>query len=106
MNILSREKQIAVISALTEGMSIRATERLTGIHRDTIMRLAARVGRGCAELHDRLPQKIANSGRHLPRQHPLALFREPHKMNLEVVLRVAAKSISSHNATSCTLRFA
>jgi IS1 family transposase len=53
MNILSRDQQIAVISALTEGMSIRATERLTGIHRDTIMRLAARVGQGCTELHDR-----------------------------------------------------
>ena len=35
-------------------MSIRATERLTGVHRDTIMRLSARVGRGCAELHDRM----------------------------------------------------
>jgi len=54
MNFLSRDQQIAAISALTEGMSIRATERLTGIHRDTIMRLAARVGRGCAELHDRM----------------------------------------------------
>ena len=32
MNILPRDKQIAVISALTEGCSIRATERLTGIH--------------------------------------------------------------------------
>jgi IS1 family transposase len=54
MNILGREEQIHVISCLTEGMSIRATERLTGIHRDTIMRLGARVGRGCAELHDRM----------------------------------------------------
>lgn len=53
MNILSRDQQIHVISCLTEGMSIRATDRLTGIHRDTIMRLGARVGRGCAELHDR-----------------------------------------------------
>ena len=34
MNVLSRDKQIAVISALTEGCSIRATERLTGIHAD------------------------------------------------------------------------
>jgi hypothetical protein len=31
-----------------------------------------------------------SSGHHLPRQHPLAVFRAPHKMNLEVVLRVAA----------------
>lgn len=50
---LSREQQIIVISALTEGMSIRSVERLTGIHRDTIMRLGARVGLGCAKLHDR-----------------------------------------------------
>lgn len=54
MNILSRDKQIAVISALTEGCSIRATERLTGIHRDTIMRLGVRVGDGCAALHDEM----------------------------------------------------
>ena len=48
-----RDKQIEIIAAITEGMSIRATARLIGIHRDTIMRLAARVGKGCAELHDR-----------------------------------------------------
>jgi IS1 family transposase len=54
MNILPRDKQIEIIAALTEGMSIRSVERLTGIHRDTIMRLGARVGRGCAELHDRM----------------------------------------------------
>src|SRR5207302_2445157 len=54
MNILPRDKQIAVISALTEGCSIRATERLTGIHRDTIMRLGVRIGDGCASLHDEM----------------------------------------------------
>jgi hypothetical protein len=54
MNILPRDKQIHVISALTEGCSIRATERLTGIHRDTIMRLGVRVGEGCAALHDEM----------------------------------------------------
>jgi IS1 family transposase len=54
MNNLSRDKQIDIIAALSEGMSIRAVERLTGIHRDTVMRLGARVGRGCAELHDRM----------------------------------------------------
>src|SRR5688572_26609618 len=54
MNVLPRDKQIEIIAALTEGMSIRAIERLTGVHRDTIMRLGARVGRGCAELHDRM----------------------------------------------------
>ena len=54
MNVLSRDQQIAIIACLTEGRSIRATERITGIHRDTIMRLGERVGRGCAELHDRM----------------------------------------------------
>jgi IS1 family transposase len=54
MSLLSRDQQIQIIGCLTEGMSIRAIERLTGIHRDTIMRLGARVGRGCAELHDRI----------------------------------------------------
>jgi hypothetical protein len=53
MNILPRDKQIEIIAALTEGMSIRAVERLTGVHRDTVMRLGLRVGHGCAELHDR-----------------------------------------------------
>src|SRR5208282_6005987 len=53
MNVLPFDQQIAVISALTEGCSIRSTERLTGIHRDTIMRLAARVGFGAIKFHDR-----------------------------------------------------
>ncbi|MGC9954154.1 MAG: transposase [Rhizomicrobium sp.] len=51
MNILSTEKQTAIVAALTEGCSIRAVERLTGVHRDTIMRLAVRVGEGCSKLH-------------------------------------------------------
>ena len=54
VNILTREQQIAAISALVEGVSIRATERLTGIHRDTIMRLGVRIGEGCAAVHDHL----------------------------------------------------
>src|SRR5208282_3555201 len=54
MSNLSRDQQIQAISALTEGVSIRATERLTGVHRDTIMRLGVRVGQGCAAVHDSL----------------------------------------------------
>jgi IS1 family transposase len=53
MNILPRDKQIEIVSALTEGMSIRSIERLTEVHRDTIMRLGVRVGQGCARFHDR-----------------------------------------------------
>lgn len=54
MNNISRDQQIQIIACLTEGQSIRSTERITGIHRDTIMRLGERIGRGCAELHDRM----------------------------------------------------
>lgn len=54
MNVLSRDKQIEVIAALTEGVGIRATSRLTGVNRGTVAALALRVGRGCAELHDRI----------------------------------------------------
>ena len=58
MNILPYEKQIAANAALTEGCSIRATERLTGIHRDTVMRLGVRVGEGCASLHDGMMRNL------------------------------------------------
>ena len=58
MNILSFEQQCAVIGALTEGASIRSVERLTGIHRDTIMRLAARVGLGATKFHDRTVHSV------------------------------------------------
>ena len=54
MNILPSDKQIEIIAALCEGVSIRATERLTGVHRDTIMRLGARVGAGASVVHNRL----------------------------------------------------
>jgi transposase len=51
-NVLPKEKQVAVISALAEGASLRAITRMTGIHRSTIAGLALRVGQGCATLLD------------------------------------------------------
>jgi IS1 family transposase len=51
-NVLKKDKQIAVIAALAEGMAIRQIERMTDIHRDTIMRLGVRVGQGCARIMD------------------------------------------------------
>jgi hypothetical protein len=49
-NVLPIEKQVAIINALAEGSGIRQIERMTGVHRDTIMRLGVRVGQGCAGL--------------------------------------------------------
>jgi transposase len=51
-NILNKHKQIAVVAALAEGSSIRSVERMTGIHRDTIMRLGVKVGQSCTDLMD------------------------------------------------------
>ena len=51
-NVLNTDKQIAVIAALAEGSSIRSIERITGVHRDTIMRLGVKVGQECTSLMD------------------------------------------------------
>jgi len=51
-NILPLEKQTMVVHALAEGTSIRAIERMTGIHQDTIGRLGLRVGAACEKLMD------------------------------------------------------
>jgi IS1 family transposase len=58
-NVLNTDKQIAIIGALTEGSSIRSIERMTGVHRDTIMRLGVRVGQGCAALLDAKMQNLS-----------------------------------------------
>lgn len=46
-NHLKREKQVQIAGLLVEGCSIRSIERITRVHRDTIMRLAIRVGQHC-----------------------------------------------------------
>jgi IS1 family transposase len=53
MNFLDKGKQIEIVSALCEGMGIRATARLTNTNRKTVARLALQVGIGAAEHHDR-----------------------------------------------------
>jgi len=52
MNRLDIRKQTSVIAALLEGNSIRSTERITGIHRDTICRLLVEAGDRCQDLMD------------------------------------------------------
>lgn len=49
------DKALSVLSHLIEGCSIRTTERLTGVHRDTIMRLLVMAGNKCeAFMYDRI----------------------------------------------------
>lgn len=54
MSVLSMEARAKVAACLVDGTSIRATERITGAHRDTVMRFGLVLGEGCARLHDRL----------------------------------------------------
>src|SRR5436305_5156300 len=57
-NVLSLDKQVTVIGSLAEGSSIRAIERMTGVHRDTIMRLGVKVGQGCAKIQDAIMRDL------------------------------------------------
>lgn len=52
MYTLTNDKKLSVISSLLEGNSIRSTERMTGVHRDTICRLLIAVGANCSDLLD------------------------------------------------------
>ncbi len=56
-NQLSNEKKTTAVSMLCEGSSIRSIERITGVHRDTIMRLGVRMGEGCQRIMD---EKLRN----------------------------------------------
>jgi len=51
-NNLDTEKKVLAVSMLAEGNSIRSIERITGVHRDTIMRLGVRIGEACAKIQD------------------------------------------------------
>ncbi len=55
MNVLKADKKLAVISALTEGCSIRSVSRMTGVHKKTIMKILVEVGQKCeAMMKERL----------------------------------------------------
>src|SRR4051812_37626585 len=58
MNQLNSDKQALVLAHLVEANSIRSTERLTGINRDTIMRLGLKVGQACHRLHDQTMRNL------------------------------------------------
>jgi IS1 family transposase len=52
VNKLSSEQRTKVIAALVEGNSIRATCRMTGTAKGTVIKLLADVGKACAEYQD------------------------------------------------------
>lgn len=52
MNILPRDKRILALKCLVEGMSMRATSRITDVSRQTLSTLLVSAGRVCAEYQD------------------------------------------------------
>ncbi len=58
MNKLSTDRQAAIIRALCEGNSIRATSRLTGAAKGTILTLLRNVGAHAKNYHDRMVRSV------------------------------------------------
>jgi IS1 family transposase len=54
---LAEDKALMCLNLLVEGMSVRSIERVTGVHRDTILDLLVTVGEKCERLLD---EKIQN----------------------------------------------
>src|SRR5436309_911997 len=53
MNSLDNKKRAQVVAALVEGNSIRATVRMTGVAKNTIVKLLADLGAACADYQDK-----------------------------------------------------
>src|SRR5437868_1351447 len=58
MNSLVKEQRIRVIAALVEGNSIRSTNRMTSVARNTITKLLVDLGAACMKFHDKKVRKI------------------------------------------------
>lgn len=52
MNKLNRERQIAVVKALVEGNGITGITRMTGVAKNTVLKLLADLGSACLEYQD------------------------------------------------------
>ena len=57
MNKLSNQKRVQVVTALVEGMSVNGVARITGVTKQTILRLIADLGTACAKYQD---EKLRN----------------------------------------------
>jgi IS1 family transposase len=48
-NVLSTQKRSAIVAALVEGMSVRATARMVDVSKDTVLKLVVELGEACIE---------------------------------------------------------
>jgi IS1 family transposase len=59
MNKLTTAKRAQIVSALVEGNSLRATSRMTGVSKVTILRLLEALGPACAEYQDKAIRNVS-----------------------------------------------
>jgi len=59
MNKLTTEKRIAVVRALVEGCSIRSVVRMTGVAKNTVVKLLCDLGAACAAQHAALVNSLS-----------------------------------------------
>lgn len=59
MNKLTQAKRVQVIAALVEGNSIRATCRMTGVAKGTVLKLLVDLGQACAAYQDRTLRNLS-----------------------------------------------
>lgn len=59
MNRLSTAERARIIGCLVEGMSIRATVRVTGFAKNTVVKLLADLGKACQEYQDKALVNLA-----------------------------------------------
>jgi transposase-like protein/IS1 family transposase len=56
--ILNEEKALLCLKLLVEGNSVRSTERITGVHRDTVLSLLETVGEKCLWIQESLVRNV------------------------------------------------
>src|SRR3989337_1980378 len=56
--ILNEDKALLCLNLLVEGNSVRSTERITGVHRDTILSLLETVGKKCLWIQETLVRNV------------------------------------------------
>ena len=62
MNRLSLERRVQVIRALVEGNSIRATVRMPGVAKNTVVKLLVELGEACAEYQHKALRNLPQAG--------------------------------------------
>ncbi len=58
MRRLSRSDRAQILAMQVEGNSLRATSRMTGRSKDTVMRLLVEAGQACADAHGALVRDL------------------------------------------------